>query len=1067
MESPIPAPPRPLPPGGLPVPVAYVPAIGPKLKIVLALIFASVAVLGATGAYLSAISFLNWYKAPHTYTSPFTLWMFIGHVAIGVAAILPFVVFGLYHFLTARNRPNRVAVRLGLLLFGSGLLVCATGLALIQLEGMPQLPTGTVTRTIVYALHIVVPVAAVWIYVLHRRAGPDINWRWGYSWAAATGLFVAATVAMHGMDPRAWYAEGPKEGAQYFHPSDSRTANGKFISADVLMADEYCMKCHPDIYSDHLHSAHKFSSFNNPAYLFSVKETREVALKRDGSVKASRWCAGCHDPVPFFSGAFDDPNYDLVSHPTAHAGITCTVCHAITNINATIGNGAFTIEEPQHYPFAFSKDPTLQWVNNQLIKAKPDFHKKTFLKPFHKTEEFCSTCHKVSLPVALNQYKDFLRGQNHYDSFLGSGVSGHGARAFYDPPKAQENCAGCHMPLKESMDFGSKDFDGTGVRKRHDHFFPGANIGAFELVKHEDRYKDRAAALDAATKKNADFLTGTDPEGKDKKLRIDIFGLKAGAADSDEVIGPIRPQLPKLKPGQSYTVEVVIRTLNVGHVFPQGTADSNEIWVDFRATADGKEIGRSGALKRPGTDIESGDETGEVDKWSHFTNVWMLDRHGNRIDRRNPQDIFTPLYDHQIPPGAANVVHYRLDVPANVKGPVELKVHLRYRKFDYRYMELVHKAKNVPVPKLPIVDLCTDTVKLPIEGGPNVPAQESPIKPAWQRWNDYGIACYIEAGPGAKRGQTRQAEAAFKKLLGLNVPDAMPHGHINLARIYIDDGRLDAAAEELEQAKQFEPQKFWWKLAWFAALVNSETGKDLDAAIADLRKIVDPENRDPATSRDFTRDIVVLNALASIQFKKASGESGEAQVKILEEVVETAERAQSIDQEDPVSHDRLWRCYTLLGKRPDWSVVVREREVTGETLTSLAAGLADSKAAKASRLGAAAELTLALGVFMRIAGDVYPPRLPTLRSLILTLRPAYHAEQEPEVKGAIASALAALHAASVEVYKVDEVARAHAATQFRAKPGTEAANYAARERIIYPTTEAHREMILKTGNLGP
>ncbi|MBO0699588.1 MAG: hypothetical protein J2P46_14425, partial [Zavarzinella sp.] len=981
------------------------------------------------------------------------------------AAILPFVVFGLYHFITARNRPNRVAVRLGLLLFGSGILVCLTGLALIQLEGMPQLPTGTVTRTIVYALHIIVPLAAVWIYVLHRRAGPDINWRWGYSWAAGTGLFVAATVFMHGMDPRAWYAEGPKEGARYFHPSDSRTANGKFISADVLMADEYCMKCHPDIYQDHLHSAHKFSSFNNPAYLFSVKETREMGLKRDGNVKASRWCAGCHDPVPFFSGAFDDPNYDLVNHPTAHAGITCTVCHAITNINSTIGNGAYTIEEPQHYPFAFSKDPTLQWVNNQLIKAKPDFHKKTFLKPFHKTAEFCSTCHKVSLPVALNHYKDFLRGQNHYDTYLLSGVSGTGARAFYDPPQGKENCAVCHMPLKPSLDFGTKDFDGTGVRKRHDHFFPGANTGLFELLKREDRYKDRAPLLDEATRKNVEFLTGTDPDGKDKKLRIDIFGLKSGAADSDEIIGPIRPELPKLKPGESYTVEVVIRTLNLGHVFPQGTADSNEIWADFTATADGKEIGRSGALKRPGTDIDSGDDSGEVDKWAHFTNVWMLDRNGNRIDRRNPQDIFAPLYDHQIPPGAANVVHYRLDVPADIKGPVELSVRLRYRKFDYRYMDLVHRPKNLPVPKLPIVDLCSDRVTLPIEGGSTVSAQESPIKPAWQRWNDYGIACYIEAGPGAKRGQTRQAEAAFKKLLSLNVPDAMPHGHINLARIYIDDGRLDAAAAELEAAKKYDPQKFWWKLAWFAALVNSETGKDLDAAIADLKKIVDPENRDPETKKDFTRDIVVLDRLASLQFKKASGETGEEQARLLEEVIETAERAQEIDQEDAESHYRLYQTYSLLGQRPQWTA--KAPEPNGDVLSALAATLADPKADKGSRIDAAAKLEMGLDAFMRVPGDVYPPRLPTLRSLILTLRPAYHAEQERELKGVIASALAGLHSASVSVYKVDEVARAFATTQFRAQPGTEAANYAARERIIYPTTARHREMILKTGNLGP
>jgi len=74
-------------------------------------------------------------------------------------------------------------------------------------------------------------------------------------------------------------------------------------------------------------------------------------------------------------------------------------------------------------------------VNNQLVKAKPEFHKKTFLKPLHKSAEFCSTCHKVSIPKELNGYKDFLRGQNHYDTFLLSGVSGSNARSFTIRPR--------------------------------------------------------------------------------------------------------------------------------------------------------------------------------------------------------------------------------------------------------------------------------------------------------------------------------------------------------------------------------------------------------------------------------------------------------------------------------------------------------------------------------------------------------------------------------------------------------------------------------------------------------
>ncbi len=80
---------------------------------------------------------------------------------------------------------------------------------------------------------------------------------------------------------------------------------------------------------------------------------------------------------PFFSGAFDDPEFDMLKHPTARAGITCTVCHAITNVNSVRGNADYTIEEPLHYPFANSENAVLQWINNQLVKAKPSFHKKT------------------------------------------------------------------------------------------------------------------------------------------------------------------------------------------------------------------------------------------------------------------------------------------------------------------------------------------------------------------------------------------------------------------------------------------------------------------------------------------------------------------------------------------------------------------------------------------------------------------------------------------------------------------------------------------------------------------
>src|SRR5207302_659249 len=86
-----------------------------------------------------------------------------------------------------------------------------------------------------------------------------------------------------------------------------------------------------------------------------------------------------------------------------------------------------------------------------------------------------------------------------------------------------------------------------------------------------------------------------------------------------------------------------------------------------------------------------------------------------------PQDIFKPLYNHQLPPGAGQVVQYKLELPADLKAPVELEVKLRYRNFDFEYLSLVYEGGD-KVPKLPVIDICSDRVTLPVEGADDPPA---------------------------------------------------------------------------------------------------------------------------------------------------------------------------------------------------------------------------------------------------------------------------------------------------------------------------------------------------------
>ncbi len=875
----------------------YRPVIGWRLRVLFNLILVVVGLLGANSIYLATITATEWASRQWgdalVYQNRFYLFMFLFHILAGLLVLIPYVVFGTLHWRRARNRRNRRAVRLGYALFAIGLTLLVSGLLLVRIEGLFELKDRTI-RSVIYWLHVVTPILAVWLYWLHRLAGRRIRWRVGIAYGCGVALVVAVMVWIQLQDPRDWYAEAPREGEQYFEPSLARTQNGKLIPSAALMMDEYCKKCHGDVHSDWLNSQHHLSSFNNPAYLATIIETRKVLTERDGNVRAARWCAGCHDPVPFFSGAFDDPDYDLIDDATAHSGITCSACHAITHANSTRGNGDYVIEEPIHYPFAYSKNSILQFINQTLVKAKPSFHKQQFLKPFHKTAEFCSVCHKVSLPLAVTHYKEFLRGQNHYDSFLLSGVSGTGARSFYYPETAEENCNGCHMPLKASDDFGARSYPGHDELSVHDHLFLGANTGITWLH-----------GLDEATQAHQKFLK--------ECMRVDIFGVRNGGTIESALRAPLRPDVPTLQPGRQYLIETVIRTLKLGHLFTQGTTDSNQIWLHIRVMAGDRIIGESGAL----------DHERRVDPWAHFVNVFMLDRDGHRIARRNGQDIFVPLYNHQIPPGAGQTVHYLLDVPDDVTGSIRVELSLMYRKFDSEYMEFVGKTQaehgvslrnqlpNRPYRNdLPITVLASDRIEIPLASARSeIPNAESSI-PAWQRWNDYGIGMLLKG-----KAELRQAADAFERVEALGRYD----GPLNLARVFYREGRLDEAVAALRRAAMAEdPNAPAWTLAWLSGLVNREQGH-LEEAEKNFRKVLEDDTAERRRRGfNFQNDYQVINELGITLFYRSQRLFAEQQQdqrgRLLKQAVEQFKRTLALDSENVTAHYNLSLIYSQLGE---------------------------------------------------------------------------------------------------------------------------------------------------------
>ena len=820
------------------------------------------------------------------------LWAFLIHLVLGLLLLLPFVVYGIAHARRGRFRPNRRAVAVGWALLWIGVALLVTGVALVRVEfaGIRFGIDAPVARAVVFWVHATSPLIAIWLFILHRLVGPRLRWNAGLSWGVG-GLVTAALalaastgspVTREPLDVPVALATSTTPD---FAPSLLETAHGGTVPIEHLLGNEHCIECHADAHAQWADSVHAASSFNNPLYAFSVRNTRQAMIDRFDDLGPSRFCAGCHDPAILMSGSWEQDRWtdpaaaDRVAvDPLGSASIGCIVCHGIEEVS-TLGNASYTFKDPPRYPFAFSGSPFLQWVNRQLILAKPDFHKRTFLKPVHESAEFCGACHKVFLPEVLNGYK-WLPGQNHYDTWRLSGVSGRGIGSWYWPAKINDDCNGCHMPLVPSDTVAARVRDDSGEATVHHHGFHAANTGLAAIAMATKPGPEAAERLDRVV----DACIRMNEEA----IRLDLIGLRGDGRVDGAFRGPIGASPTWVEPGETVLLEAVTRTLRLGHPLTQGTADSNEIWIEIEARL----IPEGGA---PPTSIGSSGrilDDGVVDPRAKFLDVWLLDREGRRIEQRNPEDIFVPLYNHQIPPGAADLTHYRIGIPSDASGALEIRGRVRYRKFDSQLMwHAFGPEEGARLSEtLPILDLATTTVVVPVGGSTADRAASTTIEAAtWERWNDYGIGLVrAGSGGGVAKGQLAQAIEAFQTVESLGISD----GAINQGRAMLIEGRVDDAAAALGRAADAPDLRWPWAVDWYAAVVARENG-DLEDAARRLERII--AARYPlAVERgyDFSRDERVWNELATVRFQLARrATSEEVETERIAAAIEAVDRS--------------------------------------------------------------------------------------------------------------------------------------------------------------------------------
>jgi Tfp pilus assembly protein PilF len=804
-----------------------------------------------------------------------------------------------------------------------GLVPASVFFLLALLAGLWLAVDGNVLQNRpIYWAHVVaaslgVAALGAWIW---RRGAQGGGWgRFRQAFAAAVALLVlfpAATALYRKAHPnREDHIRNPmvvptsmdEEGGgpqSPFFPSSAKTNVGGIIPSNFFMDSAACGECHQDIYKQWNSSAHHFASFNNQFYRKSIEYMQDTI-----GTRPSKWCAGCHDHAVFFNGRFERPIKQQIDTPEAQAGLACTSCHAITSVHSSMGNGDYTMEYPALHELMSSKNPLIRKTNHFLTYLDPEPHKRTFMKPFMRQDaaEFCASCHKVHLDVPVNSYRWF-RGFNDYDAWQASGVSGQGARSFYYPAESK-TCTNCHMPLVDSKDPGSKG------GKIHSHRFPAANTAlAFvnqdkEQMSVTEKFlksgfitvdifaaspvtetKSETAMVRRAAADNAPQLASTFAVGEEAEQ-----GGAVLLRDVGRVAAPIDKSAPPLKAGSTVRVDVVVRTRAIGHFFPAGTVDAFDVWLELQGKdANGKVVFWSGRVEDGGK--------GPVEPGAHFYRSYQLDGEGNFINKRNAWQARSVLYVRLIPPGAADVAHYRVKIPADAVGPITLTAKLNYRKFSHYYTQFVYAGQpkpgqapglittnfnnaqysfdkaNIPanvsgkikgeIPDLPIVTVASAEARLPLAGG----ADWHPVveKKDRERWNDWGIGLLLQ-------GDLKGAEYAFKK-----VTEAEPgyaDGWLNAARALIREGEVEAAKPYIQKALAINAELP--RTHFFNAMIQKAEG-DYDGALVSLRKV----------TAKYPRDRVVLDQMARILFLKRQ----------YKEALQVLDQVCAVDPEDLQMH---------------------------------------------------------------------------------------------------------------------------------------------------------------------
>jgi hypothetical protein len=402
---------------------------------------------------------------------------------------------------------------------------------------------------------------------------------------------------------------------------------------------------------------------------------------------ATRYCAGCHDPVSLLSGYKNAST--SIEAPGFKEGSSCVACHSMQRVDVQ-GNGNYVWAPPKPYMFEYKQAGYTTALTHFLIRAYPKQHDADYNLALVKKPVSCASCHKQFINKQIN-HVGFVQLQNQYDEWrLGKWNANPN-------PADRLRCQQCHMWYEKAPRVALADpYDlkrGLGLLHRN-HWFAAANQVMPQMLHIYD--------AGGQTQRVIQWLKG-------EKYVPEIAKIwPKGPVIPLRIIAP-----PSVRAGQQTDVRVVLSNNKAGHGFATGPLDLIRAWVEVSVSDPaGRVIFHSGQLTAQN----------HVEPGTLVLRAVGVNPEGQPIVRHHLWNYVGTISRRAIFPGYSDMYDYTFTVPRNIQGPLHVTARLCYRKANQYFMNFVFPGRFV---KAPVTTMSSGSVQIALLTSGSLPPKSA------------------------------------------------------------------------------------------------------------------------------------------------------------------------------------------------------------------------------------------------------------------------------------------------------------------------------------------------------